>query len=130
MVRKRPGKGWKVMAAAKLTLETEEVRGVKVVRVAGPLDSATFDQFREYIEPLVTQKGARIVLDCRNLTYVNSRGVTLLMHYQRMATTTMSYFGVAAFRPHTVKSIEMLGLGSKLKWFPTVDDAMQTAEAM
>ena len=118
------------MAAAKLTIETEEVNGVKVVRVAGPLDSATFDQFRDYIEPLVTQRGARIVLDCRNLMYVNSRGVTLLMHFQRMATTTLSYFGVAAFRPHTVKSIEMLGLGSKLKWFPTVEEALETASTM
>ena len=56
------------MAAAKVTMEREEVDGVQVVRVSGPLDSATFDQFREYLEPLVTQKGARIVLDCRNLT--------------------------------------------------------------
>jgi anti-anti-sigma factor len=118
------------MAEVKLNFEAEDINGVRLIHVSGPLDSATYGCFRDYLDPLISKSRVSIVLDCQNLTYVNSRGITLLMHYQRTAKLGFSYFGLAAFRPHTLKSIEKLGLGKFLTWFPTLDEALERAVAM
>ena len=115
------------MTAAALTFESEERQGVRVIHVSGPLDSANYEQFRQYMDPVVDQPNVRTVLECRNLTYVNSRGVALLVHYHRSATVVLSYFALAELSPHIRKNIEMLGLGHLLTWHATLEDALAEA---
>jgi len=118
------------MAAGALKLETEARDGVLLIHVSGPLDSANYEQFKQYMDPLVKQPHVRIVLDCEFLTYVNSRAWTLLMHYHRSAVLGLSNFQLAAFGTRPLKGIRLLGLGRYLKWSPTVDKAVQTAVAI
>lgn len=118
------------MAAATLDFECEELSGVQLIHVSGPLDSATYDEFKNYMDPRIGQSNVRIVLNCQNLTYVNSRGLTLLMHYQRTAKLSFSFFGIAALRQRTLKGIELLGMDKFLTWYPTIEDALQTAAAI
>ena len=115
------------MAGGELSFQTEERDGVHVVHVSGPLDSMTYDVFRAQLDPLVNRVRARIVLDCERLSYVNSKGLTLLARYQRIAVQTFTFFGVAALPARIVKSIEMLGMGRLLKSYATVAEALQAA---
>ncbi len=115
------------MAEAILRFEQEERDGVLIVRVGGPLDSMTHDQFREYLDPIMNQPKVRVVLDCQNLSYINSRGLTQLMHYQRICKISFSFFGVTALRPNIVKNIELLGLARTFRWYPTVEEALAAA---
>lgn len=118
------------MAKSTLNFECEHCNDVRLIRVSGPLDSMTHDQFRNYMDPIINQSRMRIVLDCHGLTYVNSRGVTLLMHYQRVTQSGFSFFGIAALRPHILKGIELLGLSKVVRWYPTLEEAMQMATAV
>ncbi len=115
--------------SATLDFEIEESNGIQVIHISGPLDSQTYNQCKDYLDPIINHSGANVVLDCQNLTYVNSRGITLLMQYQRIATQSFSFFGIAAFRPHILKGIERLGLGKLLTWYPTIEKALDTASA-
>lgn len=115
---------------ATLHFDVEEQNGVRIIHVSGPLDSATYDQFKAFLDPMFHEHGVHIVLDCRGLTYVNSHGVVLLTQYQRMATLSASFFGIAAFRPYILKGIQRLGLGDLLTWYPTLDTAMEIAVAV
>ncbi|MGD9781271.1 MAG: STAS domain-containing protein [Kiritimatiellia bacterium] len=117
------------MADATLNFDVEDREGIRLIHVSGPLDSATYDQFKRYVDPMINGARVRIVLDCQNLTYVNSRGLTLLMHYQKNAKVAFSFFGVAALRPRIVKGIELLGLGKLMTFYPTLEEALQTAAA-
>ena len=115
---------------ATLNFDVELRNDIQVIRVSGPLDSVTYDQFKAFLDPLLTHAHARIVLDCTDLTYVNSRGVTLLIHYQRTCAMGLSFLGIAGLRPRVLKGIEMLGLGHCMKWYPTLDDALHVAAAV
>ncbi len=117
------------MAESSLNFEIEDRDGIRLIHVSGPLDSATYDSFKKFMDPLVSRSRVRIVLDCQNLTYVNSRGLTLLMHYERISKLGISFFGVAALSPRILKSIEMLGLNKVVTWYPTLEQALQTAAA-
>ncbi len=118
------------MAKARLNLEQEETNGIRVINVAGPLDSATHDQFKEFLDPLVAEERPRIVLDCTRLTYVNSRGITLLARYQRALSSSLAFFGVAALNSRVLKAIDLLGMGKLLRIYPTMKDALEAAEAL
>ena len=118
------------MSEAMLKFDIEEYKGVRVIHVSGPLDSVTHDQFKQFMDPLLGKARVRIVLDCQNLTYVNSRGLTLLVHYERTTKLGFSFFGVAALRPRILKGIELLGLDKLVKWYPTLEEAMDMAAAV
>ena len=117
------------MSEATLKFEVDDCNGIRLIHVFGPLDSATYEQFKQFMDPQLRQARTRIVLDCQNLTYVNSRGVTLLMHYQRTSNLDLSFLGIAALRPRILKGMEMLGLGKFVTSFPTVEEALQMAAA-
>ena len=117
------------MSEATLKFEDEDLNGIRLIHVFGPLDSATYDQFKQFMDPQLRQARSRVVLDCQNLTYVNSRGVTLLMHYQRTSKLDFSFLGIAALRPRILRNIELLGLDKLMTWYPTIEQALQTAAA-
>lgn len=115
------------MTSAALTMEQEDRDGVRLIHVSGPLDSITHDQFRDYLDPLVAEPHARIVLDCEKLSYVNSRGLTLLARYHRMLSSSLAFFGVAGLNPRILKAIDLLGMDKLVRVYPGVDDALKAA---
>ena len=118
------------MSEAVLTTQIENRDGIQVIHVAGPLDSMTHDRFKDLLDPLVNQVRTRIVLDCENLTYVNSKGLALLGRYQRISLQNLSFLGIAALNRRITKTIELLGMSKLVKLYPTVAEAMQAATAV
>ena len=41
------------MAKATLSFEVEDRGGIRVIHMTGPLDSATYNQCKDYLEPLI-----------------------------------------------------------------------------
>ena len=117
------------MAESILKLDTEERNGVLVIHITGPLDSMNYDQFKAEMDPLIGKSRIRVVLDYQNLTYVNSRGLALLMHYQRVSKLDFSFMGIAALRPRILKGMEMLGLGKFVTSYSTLEEALEMATA-
>lgn len=118
------------MAEAVLTIQMENLNGTQIVRVSGPLDSVTYDQFKHTLDPLVVQPKVRIVLDCAGLTYVNSKGLALFGRYQRICAQGLAFFGIAALGKRIVKTMELLGLSRIVKLYPTVEEAVSMAEKL
>ncbi|MDD4117663.1 MAG: STAS domain-containing protein [Kiritimatiellae bacterium] len=118
------------MPESKLNLEAEESNGVQVIHVNGPLDSVTFEQFKSFMEPRITQSKSKIVLDCQGLSYVNSRGLTLLVRYQRAAKQEFSFLGISGLNARAQKGMKLLGMDRIVKWYPTVAEALDVASAM
>ena len=115
------------MADAVLTTQIDNRDGIQLVHVSGPLDSMTHDRFKDLLGPMVNQPRVRIVLDCENLSYVNSKGLALLGRYQRIALQNLSFLGIAALNKRITKTIELLGMSKLVKLYPTVEEAMQAA---
>ena len=117
------------MTGGSLTTETEDRNGIRLIHLAGPLDSVTHDLFKEMMDALALQSRVKVVLDCERLAYVNSRGITLLARYQRVIAASRGFFGVAALNPRIRAAIELLGMDKLVALYPTVPEALQAAEA-
>ena len=118
------------MTIANLTTEFEDRDGIRLIHVSGPLDSMTYDSFKDVLDPLVSQPHFRVVLDCEKLTYINSRGIMLLARYQRATGQSVSFFGVAALNPRITRAIELLGMSKLVILYPTVEVAIRAAAAL
>ncbi len=118
------------MTAASLQIEVEDRNGIQVVHVSGPLDSNTHDGFKNQIDALMEKPHVRVVMNCEKVTYVNSRGLALLAHYQRSSAKNLSFFGLAGLNPRIAKAIEMLGMSKLIKIYPTLEEVLVVAAAL
>ncbi len=118
------------MAAAVLTTQIENRDGVQLVHLSGPLDSVTHDQFKDLLDPIVNQSNVRLVLDCEQLSYINSKGLALLGRYQRISMQNLSFMGIAALNRRITKTIELLGMSRLVKLYDTVEEAIQAARSV
>lgn len=107
-----------------LDVETLLDGNVAVAIVRGPVDSATIDLFKEKLDPLCLPHGARVVLDCKELTYLNSRAIGLLMKYQRNLMLTRGRFVLCGLNEKLVRTLELLQLGKSLVAYPTREEAL------
>ncbi len=117
------------MSRAELDVYTEEQGSVIVVTLAGPVDSATFEKFKGELTRLsVGQPAPNLAIDCKQLSYINSKGIGLLasLHRQMMIQMgNIALFGVSA---RILKTLELLGLGKRLRIFDTREEAIASFE--
>lgn len=113
-----------------LTTQIENRNGIQLIHLAGALDSETHEQFEALLAPMVSQTNVRIVLDCADLSYVNSTSLALLGHCQRISLRNLSFMGIAGLNRRITKTIEMLGMGKLVKLYATVEKAMEAAAAL
>lgn len=110
-----------------LIIDMEERDGIKILHLSGPLDSMTYDLLRDRLEVLFSRPRTRVVLDCERLTYANSRGLTLLVHFYRQSAVNLSFMGIAALHARIIKSVELLGMDKLVPLYASVEAALQAA---
>ena len=97
---------------------------VQVVTLQGPVDSATLDGFKAKLDPVCAQPGAQVVLDCRGLTYLNSRSIGLLMKYHRGLQVSRGRLVLCGLNQKLVRTLDLLQIGKALALYPTREEAL------
>lgn len=113
------------MARAELEISSEKVGDVTVVKLAGPVDSATFDTYKEAMDQFCrAEKAPRLVIDCCELSYINSKGIGLLASLHRMVMIQMGNIALFGLSSRILKTLELLGLGKRLRIYETQEEAL------
>lgn len=112
------------MGLATLDIQLEQVGKVTVVTLSGPVDSATHDHFKQTLDPLFTAREVYVLLDCKGLTYINSRGLGLLASYHRLCFASRGWMAICNVDRKTVKTMDLLGLGKMLQFYPSREEAL------
>ena len=102
-----------------ITLTTEPADGVRVVRLAGELDTLGVDTVRGALDELVAQGG--VVLDLDRVTFIDSAGLHALFALGRSPGRGVAV-AVAETSP-TAKVIALVRLGDVLPVCASVADA-------
>ncbi len=97
---------------------------VTVATLKGPVDSATLDLFQDRIGPLCTAASAKVLLDCRDLTYINSRAIGLLMKYNRGLQVGRGQFAMSNLNPKLMRTLELLQIGKTLSIYASREEAL------
>ena len=112
-----------------LTTHLEMRHGVHLIHLSGALDSEALPAFHDILSPLVHPPRVRMVLDCQDLQYINSKGLGMLGRHQRIALQHLCFLGIAALSPRIVKTIHLLGIKSLTLLYDSVEEALQAAMA-
>jgi len=68
------------MPKIELRIVVEDVGGVRVIRVAGPVDHVQYYKLEEVIQTQLDKKQTTLVVDLSELTYISSAGINTLGH--------------------------------------------------
>ena len=100
---------------------------VSVFTIRGSIDSDTLADFEKTIGKRLQESGARVILDCSELTYINSRCLGLLAQGHRLLSSTGGALVLCRMNPKIGKTLEILGLGRSLRIFGTLEQAIDAA---
>ena len=97
---------------------------VSILTLSGPVDSATFDRFQDTLGPFCLIPGAKVLLDCSKLTYLNSRSIGLLMRHHRGLQISHGRLALAHVNQKLVRTLDLLQIGKSLAIYPSVEEAL------
>ncbi|MBB6731972.1 STAS domain-containing protein [Cohnella zeiphila] len=98
------------MQTDKLTFRTENRDGATVVHIAGELDLEVASQMRTAMEPLMQQSDRRLVLNLRDLKYIDSTGIGILIGVLKARHARSAPFAVEEVPDSVRKLFDMTGI--------------------
>ena len=108
---------------ARVQLTTDQVDGVKVLRVAGELDKLAVDQARSRLERLVGS--GMLVVDLDDVTFIDSAGLHALFGLARLARLEGGRIAlVVAETSPTARVIDLVHLPDVVPVLRTVAEAV------
>ena len=98
---------------------------VMVISVSGELDAATAPELRERLYGLLDEGAAWLLLDMRELEYIDSEGLGLLIGAARRAGEAGGGLAVVCARPNVLRVFDVSGTRELLNLRPAEDQARE-----
>jgi anti-sigma B factor antagonist len=106
-----------------MKITTNEEDGIQIVSISGELDSLTVTAFEEDIKSLVKAGARRIVLDCAEMSFIDSAALGRLVAFLKEFRPLGGKLALAALRPSIKSTIEMIRLDRFIPVFSNASDA-------
>jgi anti-anti-sigma factor len=114
-----------------IELKYENVKGKKnaqLIRFIGDLDATNSDSVCDRITELLHNDTIHIVADFNKLRYVNSTGLGVLLHINKIAQEKGGSFKIANINENVYEIIEIIGATALLEIFESVEDAISALQ--
>lgn len=110
-----------------LTSSTTEVEGVRIARVKidGYLDSSTFPKLREHLEQLIQQKMFNCLLDLKDLDYISSAGLGVLMQMLRQVRENSGDLKIVNMSDKIERVFNLLGFSRLMRIYESEEEALR-----
>jgi anti-anti-sigma factor len=91
-----------------LTITSEPGQGFVTIRPAGSLDSNTSTSLEEHIAAITKSKPHALVLDLKDLTYISSAGIRVVIAAQKAMKAAGAGFAIVNLQPQIRKVFEII----------------------
>ncbi|QJD84357.1 STAS domain-containing protein [Cohnella herbarum] len=98
------------METNKFTLRTENREGQTILFLGGEFDLEVATQVRAAMEPLIELTDRRLTLNLRDLKYIDSTGIGILISIVKARHTRNASFDVEHVPVHIRKLFDMTGI--------------------
>lgn len=112
------------MSARILNIGISTDSGLTICHVSGPADSDNIERLREALERLTHIPNALILMDCTELTYLNSRAIGMLLKYYRQIAFNRGRLAIFGINTKIVRTLELLHIGKELPIYATREEAL------
>lgn len=97
---------------------------VLILHLAGAMDSASVGTLRSALAPLIEAQGARVLLDCTDLSYVNSMAMGQFAALNRACEASGGRMAVSSVYPSIMEVMKLLKLDKMLAIYSTQAEAL------
>jgi len=91
-----------------LTITSKPGEGFVTIRPAGSLDSNTYTQLQDHIAAITKSNPGALVLDLKDLSYISSAGVRVLIAAQKTMKAAGGGFAIVNLQPQIRKVFEII----------------------
>lgn len=115
---------------ASLTIEHKDIRDdrgkdLRIVTLAGSVDSSTAEQFDKELERLLSGTGRLAVLEMSRLEYINSRGMALLIKHHDLIKGSGGRLVLAGLPEKIAATLDVMGLKASFELAADENSAIQ-----
>ncbi|MDR0330586.1 MAG: STAS domain-containing protein [Chitinispirillales bacterium] len=110
-----------------IQLACEEIAGksdARIVRFKGDLDATNVDFVTEQITNYFGDGLVKIIADFKQLRYVNSTGLGVLLHFNKSAKEKGGCFKIVNLNENVYEIIEIIGAASLLDIYDELSEAI------
>ena len=101
----------------------EVEKDVLILAADGGLNASTADRFVADLEHLIEAGNTKIIVDCSQLDYISSYGISVLMRLHRKLQRHGGDVRLAAVKGMMVKALSLVRLDQILSIYPDVNHA-------
>jgi anti-anti-sigma factor len=109
--------------------QLDQQDGVQIVRLGGPTDVSQALELRELLGRELDSPAARVLLDLRRVTLVDSSGVGVLVAAHRRAVGAGAQFALAEPSGGVGRVFELTRTNRLLRIYPTVEEGLEALRA-
>ena len=91
-----------------LTITSEPGQGFVTIRPAGSLDSNTYTDLQDHVAAITKNKPGVLVLDLKDLSYISSAGVRVVIAAQKTMKAARGGFAIVNLQPQIRKVFELI----------------------
>jgi anti-sigma B factor antagonist len=107
-----------------MKVETRELKHVSVVTVSGRVDSATAPDLQKALQDLLDSDQKQLVLDLKDVGYMSSAGLRVLVALQKAAKKNGGALRLAQLSVRVSEVLELAGLAPVFDIYPDVVEAV------
>lgn len=107
-----------------LEVKNEVLNGVLVIQLMGRLDGLTSKSFVEKTNSPEHSSHARIVLNCKDLSYISSEGLRVILMTAKKAKSLGGALTLCDMNPSVSEVMAISGFGELLGVHNSVDEAI------
>ena len=107
-----------------MKIETRELKHVSVVTVSGRVDSATAPDLQKALQDLLDSDRKQLVLDLKDVDYMSSAGLRVLVALQKAAKKIGGALRLAQLSVRVSEVLELSGLTPVFEIYPDVVEAV------
>ncbi len=111
-----------------MKVQTQPHGNVSVISAHGPLVAEELVDLRRAVEAALTAGGKRLVLDLREVPYLDSAGIELLLELGQTSLGPHRRPKLAALTETVMEALELTDVLPRLEVFDTVENAMRSAQ--
>lgn len=113
-----------------LSVSSADQGAVTVVHVAGEIDVYTAPLLREVLDKQVAAGRTNLVVDLENVSFMDSTGLGVLVGRLKLVRGQNGTLRIVSAQERILKVFKITGLDKVFHIYPTVDDAVQDANAV
>jgi anti-sigma B factor antagonist len=109
------------MPADPLEVEVDETGSAFLVRLRGELDMSTVDQVRDCFEGVAWDEKPTLVVDLRELAFIDSSGLHAIVRLERHARDASRRLFLVRGPSAIARVFEVAGLANEFHWLEPAD---------